>query len=203
MNSWNVSGEILKHGIKGTTYKTLWIQASLTTPHESVQSNKIFINFPMEQDTSTKKGRIAAAIIAKLEKNRFFFAQDLSVVAITVGTKKEDGTWDNKEVPGVRGNISNLSLSSERHPDLNIGCVSGTVGKYVCLESGVEKYLIEEKYRNPKTNEYKVRLIPIYNNNPLGKDITGRNVFISASLCGVTPDRESKTYGWLKKIIVL
>lgn len=202
MNSWFLTGEVLKHGIKGTTFKTLWIQAVVSSPDISIQSNKIFLNFPIDSDTSSKKGRIAQAVISKLEKSRFFFAQDIAVVPINVGVKKEDGTWDNKEVPGVRGNISNLSLSTERYPELNNGSVSGTVGKYITTAS-VEKYLIQERYRNPKTNEYKIREVPILNPNPVGQDLTGKSVYVSAIMCGVTPERESKTFGWTKKIIIL
>lgn len=203
MNSWFLTGEVLKHGIKGTTYKTLWIQAAITSPHESIQSNKVFLNFPIDSDTSTKKGRIGQAVISKLDKCRFFFAQDIAIVPINVGVKKEDGSgWDNKEVPGVRGNISNLSLSQERYPLLNNGSVSGTVGKYITTGS-VEKYLVQERYRNPKTNEYKIREVPILNPNPVGQDLSGKSICVFASMCGVTPERESKTFGWAKNIIIL
>jgi len=202
MNTWFLAGEVLKHGVKGSKqYPTLWIQTSIISPDASIQGNKCFINFSMDANLNSKNGRIGEAIKNKLETCKFFFLQDAMIALITTGKKNDKGEWENEEVPGVRAKLHNLSLSLNRFDDINTGIVSGTVSKYKS-DGAVEKFIVDERYRNPKTNEWKTRPIPILNTTPIGKDITGSSVFVQAALCGTTPNRESKTFGWAKRIIL-
>lgn len=209
MNTWCVSGEVVKFGFKGgDKYPKLWIQVLASGPRDSgIQDNKIFMNFDMDPNTSSKRGKVSAYVKSKLESDsRFVFISDLLIANIPSSKKTPSGEWVKEEMIGVKGRIENICLSTNRFDDINTGFVSGPVVKYYLdVENKLEKFIIEERYRNPSTNEWKSRSIPILNkledvNSTV--DLTGKIVFVLPTLCGTTAAGESKTFGWARKLIV-
>ena len=201
MNIWNFSGEVLKHGIKGTKYPKLWLQVRL--PHPSgwvLDNNNLFLNFDFDANPSTKGGKICSYIKDRLDKDRFFFLHEAFVTGIQIG-KKVGEEWINEEVPGIKGRVSNLKLSSKPFQDINIGLVQGTVSQYFYNEEeNVSKFIVEDRYRNPKDNTWKSRKIPLLLPVKM-EDLTGKQVFAQAAICGKTPQKIDKVYGLVKKLI--
>jgi hypothetical protein len=203
MNNWNISGQILKHGIKGNQYPKLWIQVELYSPKElTLPNNRFFINFDIDTNSQSKKGRAAEFIKSKLENNKFFFLREAMVAPIKVSEKDKDGNWLNKEVTGVKANIMNLNLFSDRQDNINIGILYGKIVTYAYnAEQNMSKIILEERYRNIQTNEFKSRQIPVMMIGELSGNPVDTYCFVSAMLCGTTPSGESKVYGFAKNII--
>jgi len=203
MNNFNISGEILRFGIKGTQYPKLWIHAQLISPKElDIEHNKVFINFDIDPNPNSKKGKAAEYVKSKLQTSSFFFVSEAMITQVKL-SKKVGDTWETEETTGIKANINNLTLSSSRIDSVNIGLCKGKVSAYTYTEStDYSKIMVEERYRNPLNNEYKSRYLPMLYKGSMGSDITGRTVFVNAMLCGMTPNRESKVYGLAKKIIV-
>jgi hypothetical protein len=207
MNVWNLSGEVLKWGVKGgAQYPKLWIHIQCPSPKNStITDNKIFLNFDLDPNNTTKRGRSSEFIKARLEKgDRFIFVPEAMITMISSSKKGADGQWTKEELIGAKSKVENIVLSTDRFDDINIGFVRGPVQKYYYdQENDLQKFIIEEKYRNPSTNEWKSRIIPILVKLPSSKDdLTGKFVFVQASMCGVMPNGENKTYGWANKLIV-
>jgi hypothetical protein len=205
MNTWNISGEVIKWGTKGSEqYPKLWIYVQLSCPkHSNIQDNKVFINFDIDPNTSTKKGKVAELIKSKLNTNSFIFISDAMITMIS-SSKKVGDTWQKEEMPGVKAKIDNICLSSTRFEICNIGLLKGPVTSYSNDEtSNTYKMIVEERYRNPVTNEWKSRSIPILGlSTPNQQNLTGKLVFVNGMLCGTTPDGGSKTFGWAEHLIV-
>ena len=210
MNVWCISGEVLKYGVKGgQQYPKLWIHVLTSSPKDSaIQDNKIFINFDLDPNNTTKKGRSSEFIKSRLEQgDRFIFVPDCMVTMINSSKKTANGEWTKEEIIGIKSKVENIVLSNDRFDDINLGLVRGPAQKYYFdAENNLEKFVVEERYRNPKTNEWKSRTIPILNKLASGQqpqgDLGGKFVFVQAAMCGVTPSGENKTYGWAKKLIV-
>lgn len=204
INSWNVTGEVLRFGVKGKQYPKLWVQLQLPLPKNSTLSeNKVFVNFDLDPNTSSKNGKIGQFIQSKLETAKFACLTDATIAYINTSKKLEDGTWANEEVIGIRGKLLHFNLSDNRYPIINHGFAKGIASKYN-FNNKEERFIIDDKYRNPKTNEWKTRHIPVLDTNvdsPV--DLTGKSVFVSGSLCGTTPSGESKVFVWTDKKIVL
>lgn len=205
MNNWNVTGEVLKHGIKGAQYPKLWVHISLHSPKElNLPSNKIFINFDIDPNPQSKKGRTAEFIKSRLDTDRFIFIREAMVVPVKVSKKDEQGGWISEEVTGVKSNISNINLFKTRPDNVNIGIVYGKIVSYQYNPNvNMSKVLLEERYRNIKTNEFKSRQIPICVIGELEGNPIDTYCFVNAMLCGTTPSGEGKVYGFAKNIIRL
>lgn len=205
MNNWNISGEIIRHGIKGDKYPKLWIQVELASPKElNIQQNRLFINFDLDSNPNSKFGKVAENIKNKLQTDKFFFLSEAMICFIKKSTKGDNGEWISEDVIGTKGKINNLTLSSTRFDNINLGIASGKVINYMySASSDFTKFVIEERYRLPNNNEWKSRSIPILYKGSFGKDLTGTYVFSNAMLCGNTPENESKVYGLAKKVILL
>ncbi len=204
MNSWSISGEILKFGVKGQKYPKLWIQVELPTCSPNITENKFFVNFDIDPNPNSKKGKAAAYIKAKLKDHRFFFLADATIANVQTSKKLEDGTWQNEDVVGVRANISNLVLSKERYAECNVGMASGIVSLWNHdPTSNIEKFITMDSYRNVSTGEYKDRPIPVLHENPANiADLSKKKVFTVGKLCGQTPSGESKVFALAKTVIV-
>lgn len=203
MNNFNISGEILKFGIKGTQYPKLWIQAQLASPKElDIEHNRFFINFDIDPNPNSKKGKVAEYIKSKLQNCSFFFLSEAMITQIKL-SKKVGDTWETEETTGVKANINNLVLASNRFEPINVGLCKGKVTAYTYTESTqYSKIMLEERYRNPLNNEYKSRHIPILYKGSFGFDITNSFLFTYNMLCGTTPSKESKVYALAKKVVV-
>jgi hypothetical protein len=205
MNTWNITGEVLKWGVKGSDkYPKLWVYVQLSSPKDSnIQDNKIFLNFDIDTNTNSKRGRIGELIKHKLQTNPFIFVSDLMITMIST-SKKVGEEWQKEEIVGVKGKIENIALSTNRYEVMNVGLLKGPVLAYhVDQQTNTRKMIIEERYRNPATNEWKSRNIPVMGLAiPDEPDLTGKIVFVSGSLCGVTPDGGNKTFGWTKNLIL-
>lgn len=203
MNTWSLTGEILNVGVKGKQYPKLWIQVSISSPHNStIQDNKLFITFDSNQDPNSNIGRLAANIQHSYKERPFFLLTDATMSKIQHSKKNDKGEWENYELPGLKGKLSNLIIANTRFSPLNIGLIKGKVSSHLVeLESTMSKFVVEESYRTPNDNKWKTRPIPILGETT--ESLTNKIVFVTASLCGITPSRESKTYGWANKIMVL
>lgn len=204
MNNWNISGEILKNGIRGKEYPKLWLQVQLDLPKEiTIPSNKLFINFDLDKNPTSKNGKIGEFVKNKVQTCHFFFLHEAMITTINQSKKDDKGEWISEEIIGVKGKVGNLTLSDKRIEAINLGLVQGKVVKYAeDSTTSVSKFIVEERYRNPSTNEWKSRLIPLLYNGSAGQDLTNKYVFVTASLCGTTPDNQSKVYGSVKKLII-
>jgi len=204
MNNWNISGEVLRHGIKGSKYPKLWIQVELQSPIPSISENKLFISFDLDPNPSSKAGKAGEYIKNKLENSNYFFLQEGLIAMVQTSKKLDNGEWQNEDVIGFKGRLNNLSLSNNSFDNINMGLACGIVSKYNHdQEKKIERFIIEEKYRNVKTGEWKSRPIPILReevseSNPL----IGKKVFVFAKLCGATPEGEAKIFGLSKKLII-
>lgn len=204
MNEWNLSGEILRHGIKGKKYPKLWIHVGISSPPGSnLVDNNVFINFDIDANPNSKAGKIAEFIKDKLKDSNYIFVSNVMVANIPKSKKLDDGTWETTEVTGLKGKIYNIYLGDTRFPVINQGCVEGNVDKYgYDAEHDTEKFIIEDKYRNPKTSEWKARPVPVLNAKPNSpSNIAGKRAFVQGSICGVTSTGESKTYVWANQQI--
>ncbi len=199
MNIWNFSGEILKHGMKGTKFPKLWIQVRLPHPQGWVlPENTFFVNFDFDANPSTKSGKISAFVKDRLSKDRFCFLSEAMIAPIQT-SKKVGEEWQTEEVTGIKGRLGNLKLSSKPFVDINIGLVQGSVSQFALTDT-TTKIIVEDRYRNPKDNTWKSRKIPLL--LPFSaEDRTNSQVFVQAALCGKTPDNQSKVYGLVKKLI--
>lgn len=209
MNVWCLSGEVLKFGVKGgQQYPKLWIHVLASAPKDSgIQDNKIFVNFDLDPNNTTKRGRSSEFVKNRLEQgDRFIFVPDCMITMISSSKKGANGEWTKEEIIGVKSKVENIVLATDRFDDINSGFVRGPVQKYYFdSENNLEKFIIEERYRNPKTNEWKSRSIPILNKVTSSQnqvDLTGKFVFVFAAMCGSTPTGENKTFGWAKKLII-
>lgn len=196
MNSWSFSGEVLKHGIKGTKFPKLWMQVLLQSPQGYRIENKFFMDFEFTTDTKTVLGKICSLIKNQLDSSRFFFLHDALVAPIKVNKKKEDDTWEVVEVTGIKGKIKNLTLYPHRTPIINTGVVQGEV-----KVSKDGKLLVEDRYRNPKDNTWKSRLVPLLVNKQENIKESDK-IFAVSSLCGRTESGEDRIHGLVNKIIV-
>lgn len=210
MNIWNLSGEILKHGIKGTQYPMLWMLVRLPSPTGfNLQDNKVFVNVDIPTGNS-KMVRVADYVKSKLkefqDKSLFVCLADVSVVPIKVGKKKDDGTWENEEVTGLKAKLGNLYLSEARYPTMNTGFIMGNVSHELKVEAGY-KLIVQDRYRNVSTNEWKTRPAPIYypfnNSHKTDTSYQGKNALVNGSICGQTPEGESKIYIWANQVTSL
>lgn len=203
MNDWYLSGEVIKHGIKGNKYPILWIQALLSSPKElGLSDNRLFINFAYDNDPNSKAGRTGSYIKDKLVTgNKYFFLSNATVGPVKLSKKNDQGEWETDEVIGVKGNINKLHIANTRYPDFNVGYVEGKMLNY--FESNdVSKFLISESYRNIQDNSWKTREIPIM--SPTADlPATSGTFFVCAALCGKTLVGEDKVYGYTRKSIKL
>lgn len=205
MNTWFLSGEVIKVGIKGKQYPKLWIQLVTTTPKDSsLQTNKLFITCDSDANQNSKLGRLADQIQHQSNTNKFIFIHDAMMAKIQHSKKLDSGEWEVTELPGFKAKLPNISLSSERYPLANTGIVKAkaTNVKYD-FEAKAYKFILEEQYRTPTDNKWKTRLIPMYYPSEEKLDMENKQVFITASACGVTLTGESKAYGWANKLIIL
>lgn len=205
MNIWNLSGEVLRHGIKGSKYPKLWIHVGTSLPKGSgLSDNKIFINFDLDANEQSPAGKVGAYIKNKLNSANQIFISEAQVANIQKSKKDSEGNWTNEDVVGVKGKIRNIALSDSQYPIMNSGLAKGAVTKYFYnSETKEEKFIVADKYRNVKTNEWKTRDVPIMRpgvENPI--DLTSKYVFVEGTLCGTTLTGESKTYIWANNLIV-
>ena len=206
MNSWNLSGEVIRSGVKGKQYPKLWLQVAIPSPRDSlVQDNKVFITFDSDANPNSRLGKIAEYIKATVASKKFIFVSECMIAPIRQSRKLESGEWENYDVTGIRGKLPNITLSSDRFELINLGIVKGLV-----IASGYDeekqayKFVVEERYRTPIDNKWRSREIPmLYKSEDSSIKLDNRNIFVTASLCGTTTDRESKTFGWTNKIILL
>lgn len=199
MNIWNFSGEVLKHGIKGTKFPKLWIQVRLPHPQGWVlKDNTFFVNFDFDNNPTTKSGKISAFIKDRLEKDRFFFLSEAMIAPIQT-SKKVGDEWINEEVTGVKGRVGNLKLSSKPFPDINLGIVQGAISQSAVSENSVTKIIVEDRYRSPKDNTWKSRKIPLLLSS--SEELPNTSIFAQACLCGKTPENTDKVYGLIRKLI--
>lgn len=204
MNSWNLAGTILKHGIMGKEYPKLWVQVELNAPKElTLPNNKFFINFDLDNNPSSKNGRAGEYVKSRLTTHTFFFIHDAMIAKLSKSKKQEDGTWTKEEIIGVKGKISNITFYNKRVEAINLGLVQGKVLSFNHdTTTNTSKFLVEERYRNVKTGEWKSREIPLLHIGSVGEDLTNKYVFVTAFLCGTTPDNQSKIYGLVKNLII-
>lgn len=204
MNNWNISGEVLRHGIKGSKFPKLWIQVGLQSPHPSISENKLFITFDLDPNPNSKAGKAGEYIKSKLENSNYFFLQEGLVAMIQVSKKLDNGDWQNDDVIGFKGRLNNLALSNNSFDDINMGFACGIVSKYSYdIDKKLERFIVEEKYRNVKTGEWKSRPIPILREQTEEPNsLVDKKVFVFAKLCGVTPEGEAKVFGLSKKLII-
>lgn len=205
MNSWNITGEIVRYGIKGTKFQQLWIQARLALPKGlTIPENQVFINFPYDPNPSSKAGKTCAYINSQLSATnpcRFFFISDATVGPVKLNRKGEDGEWVTEEITGVRGKINHFHLSEKRFPEMNLGLIEGKILNIADMGE-YSKFIISERYRNPQDNTWKSRDVPILAlTADLPDVVVSRNLFLETALCGVTPSGESKVYGYSRKVI--
>lgn len=205
MNIWNLSGEILRHGIKGSKYPKLWIHVSTSSPKGTVlNDNKIFINFDLDANPQSPAGKIGEFIKNKLKTNTQIFISEAMVAKIQTSKKDADGNWTNEDIIGVKGRIRNIALSETPYPIINSGIAKGAVTKYFYNpETKEEKFVVADKYRNVKTNEWKARDVPVLRqgiDNPM--NLTSKYVYVDGTLCGTTLTGESKTFIWANQLIV-
>jgi len=205
VNTWNLSGEVLRHGIKGSKYPKLWIHIGTSSPRGSgISDNKIFINFDLDANAQSPSGKIGEYVKNKLTSLSQIFISEAMVAPIQTSKKDADGTWSNEDITGVKGRIRNISLSETRYPIINSGIAKGAVTKYLYNpQTKEEKFIVADKYRNVKINDWKARDVPILRReveSPL--DITGKYVFVEGTLCGTTLTGESKTFIWANQLIV-
>jgi len=197
MNIWNLSGEVLRHGIKGSKYPKLWIQVGTSSPRESgINDNKLFINFDLDANPQSPLSKIGEFIKNKLNTSTQIFVSEAMVANIQTSKKDAEGNWTNEDIIGVRGRVSNIALSNVRHPVINDGIVKGAVTKYFYNpETKEEKFIVADKYRNVKTNEWKTRDVPVMRRSvedPI--NLASKYVFVKGTLCGTTLTGESKTF---------
>jgi hypothetical protein len=205
MNSWNISGEVLRHGIRGSKFPKLWIQISLPSPKRSTLSdNKIFINFDLDTNLQSSTGKVGEFIKNKLNSCRYIFVSECMVTKIQTSKKDEAGNWTNEDIVGVKGKIGNIVLSTAPYPIINSGVAKGAVTKYnYNPDTKEEKFIVADKYRNIKTNEWNTRDVPIMRcevESPV--NLTSKYVFVEGTLCGTTLTGESKTFIWSNNLIV-
>jgi len=204
MNIWNLSGEVLRHGIKGSKYPKLWVHVGTSSPTGSgINDNKFFVNFDLDTNLQSANGKVGEFVKNKLQTAKFVFISEAMVADIQKSVKDSDGNWTNEYVTGVKAKIKNIKLSDERYPVLNDGIAKGAVSKYYYdPASKIEKFIVEDRYRNVKTNEFKTRDIPVMRQgveNP--EDLSGKYVFVKGTLCGTTLTGESKTFIWANLLI--
>ena len=205
MNTWNLSGEVLRHGIKGSKYPKLWIHVGISSPKGSgINDNKVFINFDLDDNAQSPLGKVGEYIKNKLTSNNQIFISEAMVAPIQTSKKDVDGNWSNEDITGVKGKIRNITLSNTRYPVINSGIAKGAVTKYLYNPATKEeKFVVADKYRNVKTNEWKARDVPILRReveDPL--NLTDKYVFVEGNLCGITLTGESKTFIWANQLIV-
>lgn len=203
MNSWALSGEVLKHGIKGSKYPKLWVLLSVPAPKDSnITDNKLFINFDLDPNKSSPRGKVGDYIVNKLKSSNFMFVSDVIITKVQVSKKLDNGEWENEEMVGLKGNIKNISLDRNRFEVINSGFASGNIG--ACSSSDANsRLIIEDKYRNVATGEWKTRDIPVYKANwNAPSDLSGKSTFVEGTVCGVTPSGENKVFVWANKLIL-
>lgn len=206
MNTWNFSGEIVNHGVKGQKFPKLWLQVLLPSVYTGSNfDNKFFINFDVDPNTSSRAGKLYSYVSNKLKTDRFFFLSDATIAFVQVSKKLPDGSWENEDVIGVKGKLGNLCLSSNRFDNINMGIAEGKVSSWTYdNQSNQEKFIVDDIYRNVKTGEMKTRIIPILNENPPAAiDLTNKKVFTAARISGVTLDGQSKIHCVSKNLIVM
>jgi hypothetical protein len=208
MNIWNVTGEVLRYGVKGKMYPKLWIHLNIPSPPSSgLTDNKLFVNFDLDTNLQSPNGKIGEFIQRKLKDVRYAFLSELMVTKIKTSKKDAEGNWINEDIVGVKGRLRNIKLFDSIPTVLNSGFVSGNVSKYHYNESSKqEKLIVGDRYRNPKTNEWGTRDVPVlynYFESDTTTNLTSKSVFIDGALCGTSLDGQSKTYIWAKKKIIL
>lgn len=205
MNVFNLSGEVIRHGVKGKQWPKLWVQVSASSPQGSgLNDNKLFINFDLDANLQSPVGKIGEYIKNKLDSSRYIFMSEVMVTKLPTSKKGDDGNWIKGEIIGAKGKVRNIQLYTTIPPVINTGFASGNVMRYnFNEETKEEKFIVGDRYRNVKTNEWKTRDIPVLRSNVTDpKDLTSKQVFVEGTLCGTSINGESKTFVWSNKIVV-
>lgn len=204
MNSWNLSGEVLRSGIKGKQYPKLWVQLDIAAPQGyHLSDNRVFINFDLDLNKQSNKGRVGEFVQSQLEKCRFAFVSDITVCKMKQSKKNSAGEWESEEIIGLKSNIKNIVLADSRYPIINQGAISGNVSKFGHdVQKKLSKFVVEDRYRTPKDNTWHSRPIPVLSADTTDdSDLTGKSVFVDGAICGQTPAGENKVYIWTKNLI--
>lgn len=193
MNCFNISGQVKAFGEKGTTYKTLWVSIELPTEQTP---NVVFVQFPLDANASSRKGKLGEYIKSQLQKGMSIFISDVTMTPLKFSKKNEAGEWVQEERIGLRGGLSNIILGGN-YTAVNLALVEGKVTKH-----NEKKLIVEESYRNPASNEWKTRPIPVLIDDPVaymysGNNLVGKDVFI----LGKTAATETSVYLLAKNII--
>lgn len=151
MNSWNITGRVKAHGVRGKQYPVLWVSMEIATKDGKLHT--IFPNF----DMPATKAKQAEFIQSKLAKDLNIMIVDASVVPIKMSKKAADGvSWETEERLGVKCSMSGLKFLEGQFQSFNTGMIDGKV-----IKAAGNKLVLEQNYRIPNKNEFKTRNINV------------------------------------------
>ena len=199
MNTWQLSGNIEGHGIKGKKFPTMWIAINLPLTKLGIdRPNKVFVTLDIDPSTTSTNGRLAEHIKHTISKDKFIVAHECLVTGIPFSKKKDDGEWETIHKPGLKTTVRRISLLDRRPEEINVGLIQGKV-----VTHSKDKIIVEDRYRIPSTGEWKSRNIPLLLPRVATNSLVGKSILAQAQACGVTPEGESKFFGLVEKFMIL
>jgi hypothetical protein len=164
-----------------------------------VQDNSIRVDTYLSFDTKDGKPTLEATstkrLIDTLQEGCFVHISS-GKVAKMKRAKKVGDVWEDYHETGFRtGNSRDLTVYKFSVTHRNTGTVSGKVIKQVG-----NQVIIEDRYRNPKTDTYDTREVPIILPDDVCKEYLNKYICVYGSLCGKNPKGESKTFVVAKDI---
>lgn len=184
MNSWFLTASVKNFKFKDNKFPSMWLQLELDPiklGENVLDNNYIFVNASINNDQSTKQGRITSYIRQNLSQDSFVYLEDFTFSMVSRSELK-DGEWVKKEEPGFKFNISNMRLSNTRYQPLNRGEISGKI-----INHSGNKALLQETYRVPNGTS-KTRDLPILFMEDVSIDLTNKYITIFGQVAGATPN---------------
>lgn len=196
MNSFFLTGTIKKFGFRDSNYPSLWVLFQLD-PYKyqgsQIDNNTLFVNFNIDNNTSTKKGRVTSYIRNNIQEGSFAYVEDA-----TLGlTSKKVGT-EYVKVPGVNASITNMNLATNRFPIINNGYLAGKIINY-----SQNKAVLQQTYKvpGPKAETRTRDLHVLFATDPQ-EDLTNKYVTLFGSLTGKTPSGQDNTIMVVSEFII-
>lgn len=209
INTLSFTGTVMAHGVKGTTYPSLWIKVQLQPLKigyldSTIDRNIIFVNMDIDLNTSSRRGAQADYIKKQLNDHSFILVKDATFALISRSKKLEDGTWETSKEPGIKSNVRNIYLSKTEFNPLNLGALSGVVSNQsenrIILE---QSYTIPSKGKDKETTGTRSLPLLLDTDIPLTDQYKGREIVCYYSLAGATPDGKEKTFGISSRFVIV
>ncbi len=135
-------------------------------------------------------GKSTARLEKTLKSGCTLLVSSGKIANVKKSRKLDNGTWEKYEEIGFKGsNARSLAVFNDLILPYNTAIVSGKV-----IQQKGNKLRIEDKYKVPKTGEYRIIQVPVLLPDDLLKEYVGKYLYVHGSVCGKNSKGESKTF---------